>query len=231
MTNPKIRKRQDRRLQTEAALIESFETILLRNGARAITAAAIAEEAGVAKTLIYKYFTNVVGLIKTWGVRREIFIKLQDLFPDAESAAQNLAEDPFEFAKTQILMQAAHLRQNPILLEIMLAELVGTGPVVQAMKELRKERNMAESMMIGQDLSEDNLELTLPVMLMPAAVSYLALRARHAPTYFGSVQLDNDDDWQDMMGAVEQVMDLLKASHQTSKKSNKTLKRKRMSKD
>ena len=217
MTGQKTRKLQDRRLQTEAALIESFEVLLLRDGAKGITASSIAEEAGVAKTLIYKYFDSLVGLIKTWAVRKEIFIKLQDLFPDAELAAENLEQDPYEYAKAQILKQAAHLRANPILLEIMLAELVGTGPVVQALKELRKERNMAESIMIGQNLSDANRNIALPVLLMPAAVSYLALRARHAPTYFGTIQLDQDKDWDNMMGAIEQVLDMLKSDSQKEK--------------
>jgi len=214
MTGQKTRKVQDRRLQTEAALIESFETLLLREGAKGINASSIAEEAGVAKTLIYKYFDSLVGLIKAWAVRKEIFIKLQDLFPDAERAAEDLEQDPYEYAKTQILKQAEHLRANPILLEIMLAELVGTGPIVQALKELRAERNMAESIIVGQPLSHSHLDFALPVLLMPAAVSYLALRARHAPTYFGSIQLDQDQDWQNMMCAIEQVLDLLKADAQ-----------------
>ena len=214
MTGQKTRKLQDRRLQTEAALIEAFESLLLREGAKGINASSIAQEAGVAKTLIYKYFESLVGLIKAWAVRKEIFIKLQDLFPDAELAAENLEQDPYEYAKAQILKQAEHLRTNPILLEIMLAELVGTGPIVQALKELRAERNMAESIIVGQPLSHAHLNFALPVLLMPAAVSYLALRARHAPTYFGTIQLDQDQDWRSMMDAIERVLDLLKENTQ-----------------
>jgi hypothetical protein len=51
--------------------------------------------------------------------------------------------------------------------------------------------------------------MLLPLMLLPpAAITYLALRARKSPLFAGVVRLDTDEGWNSMMAAVEQVIDL-----------------------
>lgn len=201
--------RQARRVRTETSILDGFEVVLVREGAAAVTVQAIAHEAGVAKTLIYKYFDGLEGLIKAWADSREIFVPLEELFPDPAAAATELETDPYVFAKHQILRQAEHMRRHPVYIELCLAELTGSGPVVDALLELRRERNEAESQALGRSLDGSNLSMLLPVMLMPAAVTYLAMRARKSPLYAGVVQLDTDQGWQSMMTAVEQIIDLL----------------------
>jgi AcrR family transcriptional regulator len=201
--------RQARRVQTEAALLAAFEAVLLRDGAASVTVQAVATEAGAAKTLIYKYFGGMDGLIKAWAVQREIFLPLEELFPDPGAAAATLQADPFAFAKAQILKQAQHMRDHPVYIELCVAELSGSGPVVDALMELRRERNAAESRALGQSLDGANVPMLLPVMLMPAAITYLAMRARKSPLFAGVVRLDTEEGWASMMSAVEQVIDML----------------------
>ena len=68
-----------------------------------------------------------------WAAQREIFLPLEELFPDPEQAAATLHEDPFAFAKMQIMKQAEHMRKHPVFIELCLAELSGSGPVVDAL--------------------------------------------------------------------------------------------------
>ncbi len=206
--------RQARRVRTEASILDAFETVLVREGATGVTMQAIATEAGVAKTLIYKYYAGIEGLIKTWANEREIFLPLHELFPDPEAAADKLHSDPHGFAKMQILKQAQHMRDHPVYIELCLAELSGSGPVIDALLDLRKERNEAESAALGESLDGSNMQMLLPMMLLPAAVTYLAMRARKSPLFAGVIHLDTDEGWAGMMTAVEQLMDLMALASQ-----------------
>ena len=58
-----------KRHATEEVILDSFEAVLLEEGARRLTVAAIMERAGYAKPLLYKYFGGIAGLVKAWGRR------------------------------------------------------------------------------------------------------------------------------------------------------------------
>jgi len=201
--------RQERRVRTEAKLLEAFETVLIREGVGEVTALAVAKEARVAKTLIYKYFDGIGGLIKSWAKGADLFVPLNVLFPDPAASVAELQNHPLQFAKDQVLKQAAHMRSNPAYVELCMAELSGSSPVVDALMELRRERNEAESQALGIGLDGSNVPMLLPVLLMPAAITYLAMRARKSPVYAGYVQLDTDEGWAQVMTAVEQLLDLI----------------------
>ena len=207
---------QARRVRTEQAILDGFETVLIREGAGGVTIQAVANEAGVAKTLIYKYFESIEGLIKTWAEQREIFVPMAELFPDPDAAAESLHNDPYAFARMQILKQAQHIRNHPVYVELCLAELSGSGPVIDALLKLRYERNEAEWKALGETLDGANIPMLLPLMLMPAAITYLAMRARKSPLYAGMIQLDTDEGWDSMMVAVEQVISLIRLASQIS---------------
>jgi AcrR family transcriptional regulator len=207
---------QARRVRTEQAILDGFETVLIREGAGGVTIQAVANEAGVAKTLIYKYFESIEGLIKVWAEQREIFVPMAELFPDPDAAAESLHNDPYAFARMQILKQAQHIRNHPVYVELCLAELSGSGPVIDALLKLRYERNEAESKALGETLDGANIPMLLPLMLMPAAITYLAMRARKSPLYAGMIQLDTDEGWDSMMVAVEQVISLIRLASQIS---------------
>ncbi|NND53473.1 MAG: helix-turn-helix transcriptional regulator [Gammaproteobacteria bacterium] len=212
--------RQERRVRTEAAMLDAFETVLVREGADNVTVQAVADEAGVAKTLIYRYFDDIGGLIKTWGRERTLFVPLDELFPDPQASAAALHNDPFGFAKNQILKQAQHMRNHPAYVELCLAELSGSGPVVDALMELRLQRNEDESKALGVTLDGSTVPLLLPLLLLPAAITYLAMRARKSPVYAGGIRLDSDEGWAQIMGAVEQTLDLLSAAAKLAELTN-----------
>lgn len=201
--------RQERRIRTEASLLDAFETVLVREGAAGVTVQAVAAEAQVAKTLIYRYFDGIGGLIKAWAGQRDVFVPLEVLFPDPEAATKDLYNDPFQFAKNQILKQADHMYREPAYIELCIAELSGSGPVVDALMELRIKRNEAESKALGVSLDGATVPMLIPVLLLPAAITYLAMRARKSPVFASVIQLDTDEGWAQVMGAVEQLLDLI----------------------
>ena len=61
---------------TEAALLDAFEAVLLRDGLRNLSVNAVVEEAGVGKPLLYRYFGDLDGLVRAWGERRGLWADL-----------------------------------------------------------------------------------------------------------------------------------------------------------
>ena len=94
MSEPVKIARQARRVKTETALLDAFEAVLIRDGASDVTVQAIADEAGVAKTLIYKYFDGIEGLIKTWAEQRELFLPLEETVSRPGSLGHAAAHRP-----------------------------------------------------------------------------------------------------------------------------------------
>lgn len=209
MSEPVKAVRQERRVRTETRLLEAFETVLVREGVGGVTVQAVATEAEVAKTLIYRYFDDIGGLIKAWAKQRDLFVPLDVLFPDPEASAKDLHDDPFQFAKSQILKQAEHMHNHPAYVELCLAELSGSGPVVDALMDLRRERNEAEAKALGVALDGSTVPMLIPILLLPAAITYLAIRARKSPVFASVIQLDTAEGWAQVMGAVEQLLDLI----------------------
>ena len=136
------RKKQARRENTEEKILDAFERVMLRDGAHRISVLSISREAGVAKTLIYRYFDGLVGLIKEWFVRRRRWPELHELYADEQ--AQAFSENPLEYQKQSLRQMADRLRDSPLLQEVMMAELLGAGPVTIALRELRAERLKAD---------------------------------------------------------------------------------------
>jgi AcrR family transcriptional regulator len=63
---PRARDKRDRK-GTEEAIVAAFEAVLLRDGVAGLGVNAVANEAGVNKVLIYRYFQDLPGLARHWA--------------------------------------------------------------------------------------------------------------------------------------------------------------------
>ena len=201
----KVTKKQPRREKTEAKILDAFERVLLRDGAHNVSVMSVAREAEVAKTLIYKYFDGLSGLIKTWINERHGWPDLTDLYTDDPAPA--FADNPLQYQKISLRRMADHLRNSPLSLELMAAELLESGPVTIALQELRAERLQEDSALLGRDLSSEQVQGKPTLRIFYAAISYLVLRARASPEYMGNLRLDKDDGWKQIMADFEAIFD------------------------
>jgi AcrR family transcriptional regulator len=201
----KVTKKQPRREKTEAKILDAFERVLLRDGAHNVSVMSVSREADVAKTLIYKYFDGLSGLIKTWINERHGWPDLTDLY--ADDLAPAFADNPLQYQKISLRRMADHLRNSPLSLELMAAELLESGPVTTALQELRAERLQQDSALLGRDLSSANVQGKPTLRIFYAAISYLVLRARASPEYMGKLHLDKDDGWNQIMADFEGIFD------------------------
>ena len=214
-------KKQPRREKTEEEILDAFERVLLREGAHNVSVMSISREAQVAKTLIYKYFGGLVGLIGIWAIRREVWPNLVELFSDTSPA--DFADNPLLYQKKNLLRLAEYLRSNPLLLELLKAELMETGAVSDALRELRVEGSTPDTNILGLDLTPPDLQGKPTLRIFNAAISYLVLRARTSPTYMGIDNLDSDEGWDEVMSDLEEIFDDLIAFQEQMTLANKRL--------
>ena len=147
-------KKQKRREETEETILDAFETVLMRDGAHKVTLMSVANEAGVTKVLIYRYFDDLVGLIKTWASRRQKLPDFKSLFDDGDISEFN--DNPLQYQKVGLRRLAEYLRGSPISLELLIAELLETGPVSEALQELRVEQTQKDGSAIGRDATNED---------------------------------------------------------------------------
>ena len=177
----------------EQALIRGFDKVLQRDGVQGLGVNAIIKESGVGKNLLYKYFGGLPGLAKAWGEQRS-FMPSESELAGADLAAWEKLSTA-EQISANYSAYAAGLRRRPRTLEILANELLRPNQLTTALDEVRNR--------FGRDLQKYftrpdeyyNREGTIALLvILNAAVTYLALRSHSAPRYFW-YQLDQEDDW------------------------------------
>lgn len=192
-----------KRHATEERILDSFEALLLENGARNLTVAAIMERAGYAKPLLYKYFGGIAGLVKAWGERRKFWPDPQPR--EAEHSTESPG-DPRDRVKRDMLGMASHFRRHPLTLEFLAEELTGPNELSKAFGEVRDQRGEIELRTLDREHVLRRRENRRLVLILYAAIAYLGMRARRSPRYMG-LRLDTDEGWEDALAMVGEIVD------------------------
>jgi len=190
-------KPEGRRQATEDAILDSFESELLSVGARRLNVAGIMARAGFAKPLLYKYFGGIAGLVKAWGERRKFW-------PDPRPSRSDAA--PGDQIKQDLQATATYFRRHPIILEFLAEELSAPDELSKAFGEVRDERGQIELKFIQGESNLLRRENRRLVIVLYAALAYLAMRARRSPRYMG-LRLDTDEGWSEAMAMVGEIID------------------------
>jgi AcrR family transcriptional regulator len=196
------RNRQARRLATEERILDAFEAVLERGGIRALSINAVVAEAGVGKTLVYRYFDGLSGLIRAWGERRAMFVD-----PDPpEGTGEDRFDDFKDLIESDLLKTAAHLRSHPVTLEFLAEELAGHNEFSDAFNEVRRRTRQASVRRMMRDSRYVEPENRRLILLIYAAITHLAIRAQHSPSYFG-MDLASEEGWAQIIEGVQGLFD------------------------
>lgn len=187
----------------EQALIRAFDKVLHRDGVQGIGVNAVIKESGVGKNLLYKYFGGLRGLARAWGEQSD-FMPGEGELAGADLEAYERMSTAEQISHNYAAYAAA-LRRRPRTLEILANELLRPNQLTEALEEVRTG--------FGKDLrkyftrpDEYSREGTIALLvILNAAVTYLALRAHSAPRYFW-YSLDQDEDWQDINEMIELIV-------------------------
>jgi AcrR family transcriptional regulator len=188
------------RPQTEARLRAAVEDLLVEGGFGALTPSTVAGRAGVDKMLIYRYFGDLQGLVRSIAFAPDFFPTFEDLCgADGVGGLMNL---PVSVRAARVLERNAQaLLARPVVLELMVWELIERNDLTTVMEEAREALGSRLLSEIFPDVS-DKTRLGAMSAVLSAGVTYLALRRRKIRWYSG-VDLKSDSGWKAITAAIE----------------------------
>jgi len=199
---PATKPRQSRRIATEAAIVEAFGRLMERGSVHDAGVNALIKEAGVGKKQIYDYFGGLGGVADAWVRRTGIWPRLSDMLDEPLETFHQ--RPPMERLRMLVRTYASSLRAHPAVATIMAGEFAGPPELRDAVTAVRiRIWEEYERLFIGQR-SEDK-ELLAIAMTMLSAVSYVGMRAKFEPNFFG-FDLHDDLAWERVVGMLDHVM-------------------------
>ncbi|MGH8337870.1 MAG: TetR/AcrR family transcriptional regulator [Gammaproteobacteria bacterium] len=187
------------RTQTKARLREAVEALLVEGGFGALTPSAVAKKAGVDKMLIYRYFNDLPGLVRSIAFAPDFFPSFETIVGDDIDALRAL---PLGRRAAVVLQRNTEaLMANPVVLELMVWELVERNELTAIMEEAREELGLRLMAEVFADV-EDRVRLAAISAVLAGGTGYLALRARKIHWVSG-VDLKSDEGWKSIHAAVE----------------------------
>ncbi len=191
-----------RRQLTEERLLDALEVVLIRDGVRKLSVNAIVDEAGVGKPLLYRYFDNLPGLLAAWAERRGS--------PQASYGGTGDGrepEDDEEFRQriaAELVAMATTLRNQPIMLEILAEELTADSELSEILRDVRRRQSRPYLRAMLNDNRYVDPSIRGRIIILNAAIHYLAMRACRAPAFMG-LRLDTVAGWNEAMAMVEDI--------------------------
>jgi len=205
LDNPESRNREKRdRHSTQDAIMAAFESVLLRDGVAGLGVNAVAQEAGINKVLIYRYFGDLPGLARRWSASSSFWPSEQEL----------IGNDPAAFARLSVEDRVRKVMRNyldairarPLTVELLAAELMNPTDITRALADGMAKPGTAVGDFTrlneaDRDLTEQVWKLTMLVNMITA---YLAIRQRSNPMYFGH-DLTEDESWAFFRDTVDEL--------------------------
>ena len=198
-SSPPAKTRRNRS-QTEGRLRQAVEDLLVEGGFGVLTPSAVARRASVDKMLIYRYFGDLAGLVRSIAFAPDFFPTFEDLCGN-DSVADLLALPVSARAARILDRNARALLERPVVLELMVWELVERNELTAIMEEARESLGLRLLSELFPDVA-DRSRLGAMSAVLSAGVAYLALRRRKIRWYSG-VDLRSDDGWKEIVLAIE----------------------------
>eukprot|EP01037_Dinobryon_pediforme_P010543 gene10543-10611_t len=171
------------RAATEARLRAAVEDLLVESGFAALTPSAVSKRAGVDKMLIYRYFGDMAGLVRTIAFADDFFPSF-DQICGGKTVADLRAMPVNERAAWVIGRNLRALSDRPVVLELMIWEMIERNELTAIMEEARESLGLRLMAELFGDVADRAL-LQVVSALLSAGVTYLALRRRKIRWYAG----------------------------------------------
>jgi AcrR family transcriptional regulator len=205
---------------TKLRILQAVGKILAESGFNSLGINAIAREAGVDKVLIYRYFTDLPTLLRTFGQEGNYLAStsVPPGFDKIESLPELLSHALIFFQK--------ELRDRPITQEIILWDLLEDNELTQELINVREQTRIARTKFFYDkfDIPADQ-DVTALTTILGSGITYLILRSKNKPIYAG-LDFSTEDGWERMESIVSKIIHAvvndtqLKSSQVPSKKQS-----------
>lgn len=188
------------RNQTELRLIDATEALIIEKGFEKLGVRAVADKAGVDKTLIYRYFGSLDGLIYECLKKQDFWTNVPIEIP--ESA------DIKDYIKDLFKRQILELRNNAILKRLLRWELSHDNKFITELRNQREENGVKRIETISKITRISVEDLASLSAIITGGVSYLVMVGETCQ-YFNGIDITNDNGWEKLIKGINKMIDLI----------------------
>lgn len=189
---------------TQQNILQSLKRLIARDGLHRVGINAVAQEAGVDKVLIYRYFGGWEGLLRALFQRQPLWPTFEEVVGTNALGAADLAAEELAFRFLSGL--ARELRKRPLTLAVLRWELVEKNALTDELSQARA--NWARDMQGYLQSAGVSAQAVAPLAaILSAGLLYLLLHPAFADSF--NLDLNTDEDWKKVE---ETIMKMIKAS-------------------
>ena len=203
---------------TEQRLLQAVSDIVQKQGFAALGVNAVAQQAGVSKMLIYRYFDSYNGLLREWALHHnfwaEVTERALDQIQNTESGPTDegagLPELNIRYSRilqTLFHQQADSLRTSTVRREVMRWMLAEENEVSQQVMQQVEAMGLSISKAFREQIKSER-DLEAAVGLLIGGVYYLALISDRT-NVFNGIDLQSDAGWARIKGSIDLIIELL----------------------
>ena len=185
---------------TERRLLDTIGQMINESGFEKIGINAVANQSGVSKILIYRYFGSVEGLMAAYIRQHDFWINFPQELPDRNQLQAIL--------KNMFKEQIEQLRSNPTLKRLYRWELSSDNEMIVKLREQREKAGMQRLAKISELTGYPQEELAPLATLLTASITYLVMLEEFCPVYNG-IPLNNDTGWRQIIQGIDTLIDKL----------------------
>jgi len=197
------RDRRDRKA-TEELIINAFESVLLSDGVAGLGVNAIAQEAGVNKVLIYRYFKDLPGLARHWASNSSFWPSALELIGNDPDAFAQLAVA--DRVKAVLCNYVDAIRVRPHTIEMLAGELLSPTEITLALSDGMVKPGKGVDEYIQLETADEGVadRVWKLIFIVNALTAYMAIRERVNPSYMG-FDMTEDESWDFLRDTVRDV--------------------------
>lgn len=194
-----IEERMKDRELTEKRILEAVGSIIENDGFEKIGVNVIAQRAGVAKMLIYRYFGGVDELIAQYLLRKDYWANTDIGIIKPSDIGGSL--------KRLFREQIIRLRSDITLKRLCRWELTTENENISRLRERREQNGCNLIKIISQLTGSHNSEVASLATIISTSISYLVLMEEQNPIYNG-IDLQSDKGWEQIVKGIDLIIDL-----------------------
>lgn len=185
---------------TEEKLIKAVGELIVKEGFESLGVRKVAEQAGVNKTLIYRYFKSLDGIIYAYMKKHDFWLNTPLKQPDVS--------DIKNYLKTFYRREIAEYRDNIALKRLKRWELSSDKDFVVEIRAQREKNGVQFMEMMSGFSKVDKEQLQAITALMDAGIAYLAMLEENCQMYNG-IDIQSDDGWKQIAKGIDSLIDII----------------------
>lgn len=195
------------RAATENKLIAAVGQVIADDGFEALGSRTVARRAGVDHMLINRYFGSLEGLFQAYADSSEFWPTVEELTDDGAIADLPLPE---RSARTLINLARA-IQSRPLMTELMAAETRQSNELTRRLMERRQAATAEMARLYFPDLgaTRDGVDGQDLLLVLSAAIHYLAIRTRRPHMGFGGMGLQTPEQLERLTAVINSVCAML----------------------